>query len=161
MVFVAVAMDGDGMPGFQAKLCSLYLAGKKRGVSSSVRALMPAGEGVPGRWAGCRAGWPTGSERTQAHCCTGRSPPRAHPPLLPASCDLLSCLPPQTPTSLQWFLEVYPRLPPEQRPLEVLQRAGDTLFVPAGGCLGPDGAGGRALRQRPLTCCMHLGASSS
>ena len=39
----------------------------------------------------------------------------------------------QGPTSLQWFLEVLPTLPPEQRPpIEVVQCPGDTLFLPAG-----------------------------
>lgn len=40
---------------------------------------------------------------------------------------------PKTPTSLQWYLEVYPQLAPEHRPLEVVQQAGDTIFLPAGG----------------------------
>ncbi|GBG28299.1 Bifunctional arginine demethylase and lysyl-hydroxylase JMJD6 [Hondaea fermentalgiana] len=37
-----------------------------------------------------------------------------------------------TPTSLRWFLDVYPQLSEEERPLEVIQEAGDTIFVPAG-----------------------------
>ncbi|GAB4817095.1 hypothetical protein N2152v2_004141 [Parachlorella kessleri] len=36
------------------------------------------------------------------------------------------------PTSLQWFLEVYPHLPPEHRPLEVIQNPGETVFLPSG-----------------------------
>ena len=51
---------------------------------------------------------------------------------MPRLCSPPSLLPLQTPTSLQWFLDVYPQLPPEQRPLEVVQQAGDTLFLPAG-----------------------------
>ncbi|GLC36015.1 hypothetical protein PLESTB_000529500 [Pleodorina starrii] len=35
-------------------------------------------------------------------------------------------------TSLQWFLEVYPALPPELRPIELLQNPGDVVFVPGG-----------------------------
>ncbi|KAG2497828.1 hypothetical protein HYH03_004098 [Edaphochlamys debaryana] len=35
-------------------------------------------------------------------------------------------------TSLQWFLEVYPTLPPEQRPVEFVQNPGETVFVPGG-----------------------------
>ncbi|KAL4420190.1 hypothetical protein ABPG77_011406 [Micractinium sp. CCAP 211/92] len=38
----------------------------------------------------------------------------------------------QAPTSLQWYLEMLPQLPPGQRPLEVVQQAGETIFVPAG-----------------------------
>ncbi|KAL4448536.1 hypothetical protein ABPG75_005755 [Micractinium tetrahymenae] len=38
----------------------------------------------------------------------------------------------QAPTSLQWYLEVFPQLPADQRPLELVQQAGDTIFVPAG-----------------------------
>lgn len=41
---------------------------------------------------------------------------------------------PQAPTSLQWYLEMLPQLPPGQRPLEVVQQAGETIFVPAGAC---------------------------
>ncbi|KAL1922009.1 uncharacterized protein VTP21DRAFT_10651 [Calcarisporiella thermophila] len=37
-----------------------------------------------------------------------------------------------SPTSLMWYLEVYPTLPPEMRPMEVLQRPGETIFVPSG-----------------------------
>ena len=33
---------------------------------------------------------------------------------------------------LQWYLEVYPTLTPEQRPLEFLQHPGDTVFLPGG-----------------------------
>eukprot|EP01116_Phalansterium_solitarium_P015835 TRINITY_DN353_c1_g1_i11.p3 TRINITY_DN353_c1_g1~~TRINITY_DN353_c1_g1_i11.p3 ORF type:complete len:247 (+),score=73.78 TRINITY_DN353_c1_g1_i11:603-1343(+) len=36
------------------------------------------------------------------------------------------------PDALRWFLEYYPRLPPEQRPLEIIQHAGETIFVPSG-----------------------------
>lgn len=32
----------------------------------------------------------------------------------------------------QWFLEVFPHLPLQQRPLEFLQRASDTVFIPSG-----------------------------
>ncbi|GFR41509.1 hypothetical protein Agub_g2203, partial [Astrephomene gubernaculifera] len=35
-------------------------------------------------------------------------------------------------TSLQWFLEVYPGLPPDRRPIEILQQPGDVVFVPGG-----------------------------
>lgn len=37
-----------------------------------------------------------------------------------------------TPSSLRWFLDVYPSLSLEERPLEIIQEAGDTIFVPAG-----------------------------
>lgn len=53
---------------------------------------------------------------------------------------------PQTPTSLQWFLEVYPALAPADRPLELVQRPGETVFVPA----GAPGGGGLAGIQRSL-----------
>lgn len=36
------------------------------------------------------------------------------------------------PTSLQWWLEVYPLLSPEDRPIEVTQQAGETIFMPSG-----------------------------
>ncbi len=39
----------------------------------------------------------------------------------------------QSPTSLQWYLEVYPQLEAARKPLEVLQNPGDTIFLPAGG----------------------------
>lgn len=34
-------------------------------------------------------------------------------------------------TSLFWFLEVYPQLPPEMRPLEIIQEPGQTIFIPS------------------------------
>jgi hypothetical protein len=36
-------------------------------------------------------------------------------------------------TSLQWYLEVYPHLQPQQRPLEFVQHPGEVVYVP-GGC---------------------------
>ncbi|EFA84572.1 transcription factor jumonji [Heterostelium album PN500] len=36
------------------------------------------------------------------------------------------------PASLLWLLEVYPYLPPDQRPIEVIQYPGETIFVPGG-----------------------------
>ncbi|GJP47702.1 hypothetical protein CLOM_g6874 [Closterium sp. NIES-68] len=36
------------------------------------------------------------------------------------------------PTSLKWWLEVYPLLRPEDRPMEAMQRAGETIYVPSG-----------------------------
>ncbi|KAJ3673406.1 hypothetical protein LUZ60_006780 [Juncus effusus] len=36
------------------------------------------------------------------------------------------------PTSLQWWLEIYPQLSEETKPIELTQRAGETLFVPSG-----------------------------
>eukprot|EP00850_Spirogloea_muscicola_P016123 SM000128S26256 [mRNA] locus=s128:406426:412790:- [translate_table: standard] len=36
------------------------------------------------------------------------------------------------PTSLQWWLEVYPCLRPEDRPLECTQVSGEVIFVPSG-----------------------------
>lgn len=36
------------------------------------------------------------------------------------------------PSALRWLLEVYPQLPPEERPLEFVQSAGETVFVPGG-----------------------------
>jgi len=35
-------------------------------------------------------------------------------------------------SSLQWFLDIYPLLSEDERPLEVLQRPGDVIFVPSG-----------------------------
>ncbi|BDA43423.1 probable bifunctional arginine demethylase and lysyl-hydroxylase JM at N-terminal half [Coccomyxa sp. Obi] len=35
-----------------------------------------------------------------------------------------------SPSSLTWFLEVYPTLEPEERPLEVVQHPGEVIFVP-------------------------------
>ncbi|CAI2175225.1 18962_t:CDS:10 [Funneliformis geosporum] len=35
-------------------------------------------------------------------------------------------------TSLFWFLEVYPQLPPEMRPLEIIQEPGQIIFIPSG-----------------------------
>lgn len=79
-------------------------------------------------------------------CCPCRphppSLPRSHPPGAPALLPLLlPSLPLQAPTSLQWYLEVYPQLPPEQRPLEVVQQPGDTIFLPAGGWAGGQAGG--------------------
>eukprot|EP00899_Mesostigma_viride_P008008 jgi/Mesvir1/17208/Mv07625-RA.1 len=37
-----------------------------------------------------------------------------------------------SPTSLQWFLEIYPYLKEEDKPIEVVQRPGETIFVPCG-----------------------------
>lgn len=34
--------------------------------------------------------------------------------------------------ALQWFLEVYPLLPPDQRPLEFVQQAGEVVYLPGG-----------------------------
>ncbi|KAJ3211144.1 hypothetical protein HDU67_004757 [Dinochytrium kinnereticum] len=36
------------------------------------------------------------------------------------------------PSALHWFLDVYPRIPLEYKPLEIVQEAGDVIFVPAG-----------------------------
>ncbi len=38
----------------------------------------------------------------------------------------------QSPPSASWYCEVYPRLLPHQRPLEIMQRPGDIIYVPAG-----------------------------
>ncbi|GES79830.1 F-box protein At1g78280 [Rhizophagus clarus] len=35
-------------------------------------------------------------------------------------------------TSLFWYLEVYPQLTPEMRPLEIIQEPGQTIFIPSG-----------------------------
>ncbi|KAG0245942.1 hypothetical protein B0O80DRAFT_463970 [Mortierella sp. GBAus27b] len=35
-------------------------------------------------------------------------------------------------TSVEWYLDVYPTLPPEVKPLEIVQCPGQTIFVPAG-----------------------------
>ena len=37
-----------------------------------------------------------------------------------------------TPTSLVWYLEVYPTLSKEQRPIEIIQNPGDVIYVPHG-----------------------------
>ncbi|GAQ84534.1 Phosphatidylserine-specific receptor PtdSerR [Klebsormidium nitens] len=36
------------------------------------------------------------------------------------------------PPSLQWWLDVYPHIPPDERPLECTQLPGETIFVPGG-----------------------------
>ncbi|RUP11592.1 hypothetical protein BC936DRAFT_139969, partial [Jimgerdemannia flammicorona] len=36
----------------------------------------------------------------------------------------------QSSGSLFWYLEVYPRLPPDMRPVECVQEPGQTIFVP-------------------------------
>ncbi|KAI8844823.1 hypothetical protein BC829DRAFT_283372 [Chytridium lagenaria] len=36
------------------------------------------------------------------------------------------------PSALHWFTEVYPMIPVEYRPLEIIQEPGDVIFVPAG-----------------------------
>jgi hypothetical protein len=36
------------------------------------------------------------------------------------------------PPSLQWWLDVYPHIKPEDRPLECTQLPGETIFVPGG-----------------------------
>jgi len=38
----------------------------------------------------------------------------------------------ESPTSLQWYLDVYPTLTEEQRPLEIIQNPGDVIFIPSG-----------------------------
>lgn len=35
-------------------------------------------------------------------------------------------------TSLQWYLEVYPHLKPEEKPMEITQQPGETIFIPSG-----------------------------
>ncbi|KNC98671.1 uncharacterized protein SPPG_06354 [Spizellomyces punctatus DAOM BR117] len=47
-------------------------------------------------------------------------PPGVHPS------DLSS------PSTLYWYLEVYPFLPPELKPIEIVQEPGETIVVPAG-----------------------------
>ena len=36
------------------------------------------------------------------------------------------------PSALRWFLDVYPNIPEAERPLEWVQHAGETVFVPGG-----------------------------
>ncbi|PUZ40838.1 hypothetical protein GQ55_9G454900 [Panicum hallii var. hallii] len=38
----------------------------------------------------------------------------------------------ETPTSLQWWLDIYPHLPEHEKPLECTQLPGETIFVPSG-----------------------------
>ncbi|KAJ3106057.1 hypothetical protein HDU97_007060 [Phlyctochytrium planicorne] len=38
----------------------------------------------------------------------------------------------KAPIALHWFLEVYPQIPLEFKPIEVIQEPGDVIFVPAG-----------------------------
>ncbi|KAI9008603.1 hypothetical protein DFJ74DRAFT_363525 [Hyaloraphidium curvatum] len=38
----------------------------------------------------------------------------------------------EAPSSLEWYLDVYPHLPPEALPIECVQMPGETIFVPAG-----------------------------
>ncbi|KAG0217223.1 hypothetical protein BGX33_011101 [Mortierella sp. NVP41] len=39
---------------------------------------------------------------------------------------------PERKTSVSWYLDVYPYLPPESRPLEIVQNPGQTIYVPSG-----------------------------
>lgn len=36
------------------------------------------------------------------------------------------------PNAFRWYIEVYPTLKPEERPLELIQEPGEIIFVPAG-----------------------------
>ncbi|KAJ1558393.1 hypothetical protein HK096_001405 [Nowakowskiella sp. JEL0078] len=38
----------------------------------------------------------------------------------------------KSPTSLLWYLEIYPYLPPDRKPIEIVQEPGQIIFVPAG-----------------------------
>ena len=60
-------------------------------------------------------------------------PPGVAPPGVEVQIDAATgAIRHSSPPSLRWFLEVYPYLPPERRPLECVQRPGETIFVPSG-----------------------------
>lgn len=52
--------------------------------------------------------------------------------LLPLACLLQSHVHNIPLFHLQWFLEVYPTLPPDERPIEFIQHPGETVFIPGG-----------------------------
>ena len=37
-----------------------------------------------------------------------------------------------TKRQVQWYLEVYPHLAPHERPIEVVQQAGEVVYIPSG-----------------------------
>ncbi|KXZ56197.1 hypothetical protein GPECTOR_1g170 [Gonium pectorale] len=60
-------------------------------------------------------------------------PPHMPPPGVPLDDDGEEAGPGEDAlSSLQWFLEVYPGLPPEKRPVEFVQEAGQVVFIPGG-----------------------------
>ncbi|KAJ3033850.1 hypothetical protein HDV00_005699 [Rhizophlyctis rosea] len=61
-------------------------------------------------------------------------PPHIIPPGVSTHPSSTSPLTPDftSPPPLFWFLEIYPTIPVEDRPLEIVQEAGETIFVPAG-----------------------------
>ena len=97
---VEVSIDSDGSPGFEVK------AGRGQVGEERVEAGHERAKGVAVRQ--------LTAYRAQA---MGGQSPVGHLTLL---CSLLPAAP-QTPTSLQWFLEIYPLLAPDQRPLELVQ----------------------------------------
>jgi len=59
-------------------------------------------------------------------------PPGRVPPGVRLSFDESGAMDAEEPSALRWFLEVYPGLPAEDRPLEWVQRPGETVFLPGG-----------------------------
>eukprot|EP00898_Chlorokybus_atmophyticus_P004325 jgi/Chlat1/4894/Chrsp31S04908 len=59
-------------------------------------------------------------------------PPGHIPPAVTVQVDADGDTDIDVPNSLTWFLEVYPLLRPEDRPTEVVQHPGETIFVPHG-----------------------------
>ncbi|KAG2440826.1 hypothetical protein HXX76_003681 [Chlamydomonas incerta] len=61
-------------------------------------------------------------------------PPHSPPPGVPLSDDGEEARPSDADglTSLQWWLEVWPSLPPERRPIEFVQEPGEVVYIPGG-----------------------------
>jgi hypothetical protein len=85
----------------------------------------PAGSGSP---------WHTDPHATSAWngLLYGRKrwalyPPQTRPPGLAFADGRYAA-----PKAFRWFLEVYPFLKPEERPIELIQEAGEVIFVPSG-----------------------------
>ncbi|KAG0241125.1 hypothetical protein BGW41_006231 [Actinomortierella wolfii] len=93
-------------------------------------ALIPKEERPPHRWMligpqRTGAPWHTDPSGTSGHKRWALYPPHMVPPGHdPRSSKRLS--------SVEWYLEVYPYLSPETRPIEIVQYPGQTIYVPSG-----------------------------
>lgn len=171
---VQVHIDADGHPSFQAGPALSGSRAQHPGRTTAQQAAAQPHTTFPGcgcvlsrLWAPCPQARPTvpaaqasrpvpaGPHRTGASgsACAGapcRHAMHSAPSSARPSCRVPA---PQAPTSLQWYLDILPQLPPGQRPLEVVQQAGDTIFVPAGGCAPPASrVAGRLIPPRALLC---------